>query len=88
MALLTGLRESRADVVRIRRSLEVLQVATDAGRVGGGQVVVPIHVALYALHAGVRAGQREPSGRMVEGCIGPRRGVVALLAGLRECRLT
>jgi len=50
VALLTGLRESRTDVVRIGRALEILQVAACASRVRAGQVVVVVDVALRALH--------------------------------------
>ena len=66
VALLASLREAGTHVVRIRRALEVFQVAADAGRVCAGQVVVAIHVALRALHGGVRARQRKSGGRMVE----------------------
>ena len=49
-------------MIRIRGPLEIFQVAADASRICGGQVVVAIHVTLGALHAGVRPGQREPGG--------------------------
>ena len=84
VALLTRLRESRCHVVRIRRSLEVLQVTTDASRIGAGQVVVAIHVALRALQRRVSAGQRETGRRVIERRVSPRRGGVALLASRRE----
>ena len=67
MALLAGLRESRLHVIRIGRALEILQVATDAGRIRAGQVVVVVDVALRALHGGVRPGQREARRRVIEG---------------------
>jgi len=82
VALLAGLREARSDVVGIRRSLEILQVATDAGRIRAGQVVVAIHVALRTLNAGMRPGQREAGGVVIKVRTHPRRGVVALRAGL------
>ena len=87
MALLAGLREIRLHVIGIRRALEISQVATDASRVRGGQVVVAIHVALRALQAGMEARQREAGGRVIERRIAPRRRGMALLAGLREIRL-
>jgi len=74
-------------VIRIRRSLEVLEVATDARRVRRRQVVVPVHVALAALDCGVCAGKREARGRVIERRTGPVRRRVALLARRRETRL-
>ncbi len=56
VALLAGLREARGNVIRIRRALEILQVAADAGRIRTRQVVVIVDVALYALNARVCAG--------------------------------
>jgi hypothetical protein len=44
VALVAGLREVRSHVVRIRRSLEILQVARHAG--GAAQVVVIVDVAI------------------------------------------
>ena len=88
MALLTSLWEARLHVVRIGRALEIFQVAADAGRIRAGQVVVAVHVALGALHGGVRAGQREAGGRVIEGRASPRSRTVALLTSLRESGLT
>ena len=48
MALLAGLREARRHVIRIRRALEILQVAAHAGH-RARQVVVVVDVALRAL---------------------------------------
>ena len=45
----TGLRESTGNVVGIRGSLEILEVTADASRVGAGQGVIAIHVALGTL---------------------------------------
>ena len=87
VALLTGLREIRLHVVRIRRSLEIFQVAADAGSVGAGQIVVTIHVALRALQRRMRACERESRGRVIEGRVAPRCRSVALLARRREVRL-
>ncbi len=49
VTLLTSLREARGNVIRIRRALEVLQVAADASCVRARQAVIPVHVALSAL---------------------------------------
>ena len=76
------LRKSSRDVIGIVRALVILQVARDASRVA--DVVIPIDMALRALHFGVRAGEGK-------GCLGmikrgrlPDRGGVADLALLRE----
>ena len=87
VALLAGLGEPRLYVIGIRGALEVLQVATGAGGIRAGQVVVIVHVTLHALHRCMRARQGETGGRMVEGRPIPGRRVVALLAGLGEPRL-
>jgi len=87
VALLTGLREIRLHMVRLCRTLEILQVAAHARRVRAGQVVVIVHVALRTLHRRMRTSQREPSAVVIECRVLPRRSVVALLAGLRKPRL-
>ena len=84
VALLTSLREAGLHVVRIRRSLEVLEVATDARCVRRRQVVVVVDMALRALHGRVRTAQGKSSGRVIERRIIPRRRRMALLARLRE----
>jgi len=84
VALLASLRESRLHVVGIGGPLEVFQVTRNTSRIGTGEVVVVIDVALHALHRPVRAGQGEAGGGVVKGRTSPRRGVVALLASLRE----
>ena len=86
VALLAGLRDVRGNVIRSRRALEICEVAADASGVRRGQVVIAIHMALGALQCGVRAGERESRGRVIESRIAPRRGVVALLASLRDIR--
>ena len=82
MTLLAGLREARTDVIRIRRSLEILQVTVHAVRVRARQVVIVVDVALCALQRRVRTGEREPSGGVVERRARPGRRVMALRAGL------
>ena len=84
VALLARLREVRLHVIGVRGAVEVGQVAADAGRVGAGQVVVVVHMALRALQGGMRPSQREAGGRVIEGRVQPGRGGMALLAGLRE----
>ena len=82
VALLAGLRESRTDVIRIRRSLEIFQVAAHASC--RRQVVVIVDVALSTLQSRVRTGERESGVVVIKGGLCPRRCVVALLASLRE----
>ena len=82
VALRAGLREIRLHVIRLGRTLEILQVAGHAGR--AGQIVVAVHVTLRALNGGVRAGERESGVVVIEGRRRPRGRVVALLASLRE----
>ena len=57
MANLALLWEPGRRVVRIVRSLEIIQMAADAGR--AGQVVIPVSVALRTGDADVRSGERE-----------------------------
>ena len=87
VALLASLREAGLHMVRIRGALEIFQVAADAGRVCAGQVVVAIHVALRALHAGVRARQREAGRRVIKSRTHPGGGAVALrqVCGKPDC---
>ena len=66
VALLTSLRQSRTDMVRTGRALEIFQVAADASRVRAAQVVIPVHVALRALHGCMCAGQREAGRGVIE----------------------
>ena len=86
VALITALREVRGYVIRIGRSLVVLQVTRHAGR--AGQVVVVVHVAVGALPRWRRmhARERKSSAVVVECGIQPRTRVVALTAALREIR--
>jgi hypothetical protein len=80
------LRKSRRDVIRIRGSLKILQVAghTRSRR----QVVVPVRVALRASHMCVGPSQWECGFRVVESCRLPTRGGVthfALLGNTGGC---
>ena len=64
----------------------VVLVATHASRCGDVVVVIDVAVRTLPRGHGVRPSQRESGGAVVEGCIQPTGGVVALLAGLREVR--
>jgi len=79
VANLAGLRYSGFDVIRIGRALVVLHVAGHAGSIF--QVVVPVDMALRARSGGVLAREREASGGVIEGGVGPRGRVVASCAG-------
>ncbi len=83
---IASLREIRRNVIRTRRSLIVLKVATHAG--GAVEAVVVVHVTICASSRryGVQAGQREACAVVIEGRVHPVRGVVAGIAGLREIR--
>ena len=86
MAQLAGLREAARHMIRIRRSLEVFQVARHARRTG--QVVVAVDVAIGALprrHC-VRAGQCEVDHRVIECRRRPGHRRMALLTSRREVR--
>ena len=87
VTLLAGLGEARLYVVRLRGALEILEVATHTSRVRGGQGIVPVHVALRALHGGVRSRQGEACAVVIEGRIIPRSRGMTLLAVCRESRL-
>ena len=82
VALLARGRESRLDMIRIGRAIEVRLVTGDALRVVG-QVICPGRtegriVALRTLQRRMRARQREAGGRVIESGTIPTGGVVAL----------
>lgn len=85
VALLTGLREICADVIRVGRGLVILQVASHARRVR--EVVIVVDVTLRALQGGVSARQRESGIRVVECRRLPGCGVMAGIASLGETLL-
>jgi len=74
--------EACGNVVRVGSGLELLVVAGETVR--GRCSEVAASVALRAGHAYVGSGQREFRCVVVERCRQPRRGVMALLARLRE----
>ena len=86
MAQLAGLRESAGYVVRIRRSLEIRQVASNARRTGDVVVAKFRVVTIRALPGrhGVRSGQRKVHRGVIEGRRLPGGRGVAGLASLGE----
>lgn len=82
MASCAARRETCRDVVWIRRSAVILRMAAVA--IGRQRRVVVIHVAAGTGHVSVRAGQREAGVVVIERRLGPRGGVVANVALLRE----
>ena len=86
MALVAGLREIRADVIGIRRSLVVLQVTAHAGRGIEAVVVVDVAIGASPRRNRVQSSKGEPGAVVIERGIEPGAGAVALVAGLREVR--
>lgn len=84
MAQSAVLRESGRLMIGVGGRIVVVQMAIDASRIRKGIVVV--HVALQALQAGMRSGQREAGRGMIERRACPLRRVVAPRAILREIR--
>jgi hypothetical protein len=71
VALIARLGKTRGEVIRIGRSLIILQMATDAGR--GAQVVIVVYVTISTLPRwnSVQAGKRKGCGVMVERSVRP-----------------
>ncbi len=84
MAGVAGLRKSACNVVGIRSSLEILEVARDAGGAVQIVVVVDMTIGAGARWHGVQSGEREPGAVVVELRVRPVAGGMTLLAGLRE----
>ena len=76
--------ERRRDVVGVGGALVILLVAGVAGR--GRVCVLPVDMATGAGHGGVRPGQGEAGGVVIEAGRNPGCGAVAHLALLREAR--
>ena len=76
-----GLREPSGYVVRIRRVLEILQVARHAGRARNVVVVVDVTVGTRPRRNRVRSGQHKSRRGVVELTVAPLHRVMALLAG-------
>jgi len=86
MTLVTGLREVRRHVVRVRRALIVLQVAADAGRGIDAVVVIDVAIGAGTRRNDMHSGKREARGCVVECSTCPVAGAVTLIARLREVR--
>ena len=74
-------------MVRIGRALEIVEVARHASRAREVVVIVGMAIGALARRHGVRSGQRESGGRVIELAIRPRHHVVTLLASGRETRV-
>ena len=79
-----SLRESAGDVVGIRGSLEILEVARHAGGAVQGVVAVDVTVGALARRIGVQSGQGKAGGGMIKLAVGPLHDVMALLARCGE----
>jgi len=73
-------------VIRIRRALEIFQVAADTGRAIERVVAVGVTIRTSARRHGVLPGKREARAVVIKGRVHPVAGVVALGASLREIR--
>ena len=79
-------RKIQRHVTRIRRALEIFHVATDACRISQRVVVVDVAVCARAWRNRVHPSERKPGAVVVERCVSPVIGAVALLASLRKTR--
>ncbi len=80
VAHFAGLRETPSDVVRIRRTLEIFQVAGHARRAGQVVIVIDVAVGALARRNCMRSRQSEIHERVVESRRLPRDSRVALRA--------
>ena len=86
MALVASLWEVRGDVIRIGRALIVLEMAGHTLCTVQGVVIVNVAIGAGARRDCVQAGERESGAVVVERSVHPVRGVVTLVASLREVR--
>ena len=71
-------------MIRIRGVLEILQVATHAGRVGDRKVIVNVAIGALPRRHGVHSCERKVGKVVVERRVRPGTGGMTLLASLRE----
>ena len=86
VALVAGLREVCCHVIRVCRSLVVLQVAAHASRCIQAVIIVDVAVSAGAWRHRVQTSEREARTGVVEGGVHPVGGVVARIASLWEIR--
>ena len=86
MALVASLWEVRGDVIRIGRALIALEMAGHTLCTVQGVVIVNVAIGAGARRDCVQAGERESGAVVVERSVHPVRGVVTLVASLREVR--
>lgn len=84
VALLAGLWEVRGDMVRICRTLIILEVATDARVCRQVVIVVDMTIGALSRRDSMHSRQRKVRVVVVKRGVRPRSDVVALLAGLGE----
>ena len=80
MALVASLREIRRHVIRIRRALEIFQVARDASCATQREVAVDVAIGALARRHGVQPGQGKAGCGVVKFRIAPLHRIVAVFA--------
>jgi len=86
MARVAGRGKVQRDVIRVCRALEILQMATHAGRARQRVVVIHVAIGTGARRNRVQPGELEARGVVVKCRVHPVGSVVTGFAGLREIR--
>ena len=84
MALIARLRETRRNVVRVRRRLVILHMTTHTGGRRQVETIVEVAVGALARRHRMSAGQRKSRSRVIEMCVQPGIGSVTGRASCRE----